>query len=63
MIQHKQLLVREGTMAQMLGISKAYLIKLRYARKVPCLKIGRAVRYDPHEVVIALEKFAVREVV
>ena len=48
-------------MARMLGISKAYLIKLRYARKVPCLKIGRSVRYDPHEVVIALEKFAVRE--
>jgi hypothetical protein len=61
MSEYKQILVNEETMAKMLGISKPYLIKLRYARQVPCLKIGRSVRYDPHEVVIALEKFAVRE--
>jgi len=48
-------------MAKMLGISVPYMIKLRRLRKIPYLNIGKSVRYDPHEVTIALQKFAVEE--
>ena len=49
MVEHTQLLVREATMAKMLNISVPYMIKLRRLRKVPYLKIGKSVRYDPAE--------------
>jgi len=61
MIKHNQILIREAAMAKMLGISVPYMIKLRRLRKVPYFKIGKSVRYDPHEVTMALEKFGVRE--
>ena len=61
MSEFKQILVNEKDMAKMLGISQVFLIKLRRQKRVPYFKIGEAVRYDPHEVIIALEKFAVKE--
>jgi excisionase family DNA binding protein len=61
MIEHKQILIREAAMAKLLGISVPYIIKLRRLRKIPYFKIGKSVRYNPHEVEKALEKFTVAE--
>ena len=45
----------------MLGISVPYIIKLRRLRKIPYLKIGTSVRYDPDKVKEMLDKFTIEE--
>jgi hypothetical protein len=61
MIEDKQILVTEPRMAKMLGLSVPYMIKLRKLRKIPYLKIGESVRYDPRKVEKALERFTIEE--
>jgi excisionase family DNA binding protein len=54
-----QKLEREETVADLLGISTRHLRNLRAQKLIPFIKLGRAIRLDPHAVSTALQKLTV----
>lgn len=50
-------------MAQVLGVHEKTLLKWARERRVPCVRVGKVVRFRPAEVLAALEQGATREVV
>ena len=56
----KQLL-SDKELAPILGCSWRHLKTLRDKRLIPFVKLGRLVRYNPQEVMKALEKITVKE--
>ncbi|MEL6396613.1 MAG: helix-turn-helix domain-containing protein [Planctomycetota bacterium] len=45
-----KLLLTEREAAAVLSISPRKLWELRMCRKIPCIRFGRAVRYDPEDL-------------
>jgi excisionase family DNA binding protein len=56
----KQLLT-EKEIAAILGCSWAHVKTLRLKRQIPFIKLGRLVRYNPQEVMKAIENMTTRE--
>jgi len=56
------LTVTHQQMADMLPCSRRHLDKMTKLRLVPVIKIGRHRRYNPENVMKALEKLTVKEV-
>jgi excisionase family DNA binding protein len=54
-------LFTDKEMAAMLGCSWAHVKTLRLKRQIPFIKLGRLVRYNPQEVMKAIEKLTTRE--
>jgi excisionase family DNA binding protein len=59
-LQSKQLItVREQ--AALLSVSPRHLHDLTRQRIVPCVRLGRSVRYNPQAVAVALERNATQK--
>jgi excisionase family DNA binding protein len=56
----KQLLT-DKEMAAILGCSWGHVKTLRLKRQIPFVKLGRLVRYNPEEVMKAIEKLTTKE--
>jgi hypothetical protein len=53
-------LVNERELSALLGVSATHLGNLRKRRVLPYLLLGKAVRYSPDDVALALEFLTVR---
>ena len=49
--------VREEEMAKLAGVCRSTLLKWKDEKRIPFIKLGRVVLYDPGEVEKALERF------
>jgi excisionase family DNA binding protein len=49
-------LIKVQEQAKLLGISTRHLHDITKQRLVPCVRLGRAVRYNPAQVAAAIEK-------
>ena len=54
-------LVTERQMAKQLQISPRHLLSLRQRRLLPCVKLGKSIRYDPEDVGRAIKKLTIHE--
>jgi excisionase family DNA binding protein len=54
-------LLTEKEQAAQLNCSLRHLINLRNRRKIPFIRLGRSVQFDPDAVARALEKLSINE--
>ena len=54
-------IVTIGEIAALLKCSEQHVMNLRDQRLIPCIRLGRLVRYDREEVLKAIEKLTVKE--
>jgi hypothetical protein len=62
MNKQEKLLLTEKAQAELLSISWRGLAEYRKRRLVPCVRLGRLVRYNPVEVARAMEALTVESV-
>ena len=62
MVTQEKTLLTIKEQAERLSISWRGLQEITKKRLVPCVRIGRLVRYDPAAVLRALEKVTIREI-
>jgi excisionase family DNA binding protein len=55
-------LINADQLSQWLKLAKGTIYNLVYKRKIPFIKIGRALRFDPNEVERAVRHIPVEEI-
>ena len=55
-------LLRDKELAAELNISVRHVINLRQRRKIPFIRLGKSIRFDPAAVNRALQKLSVTEI-
>jgi excisionase family DNA binding protein len=61
MLMDRSQLLTVPQLAKELNVSQRHIINLTNKRMIPCIRLGRSVRYDSDAVQRALKKLEVRE--
>ena len=61
MLMNRERLLTVREIAKDLNVSQRHVINLTNRRMIPCLRLGRAIRYDSDAVQRALKKLEVKE--
>ena len=57
----KRQLVSIAELAPFLGLTVRHVRKLRTQRLIPYIQLGRLIRYDPNEVLKAIQRLTIKE--